>query len=223
MRYVKVLLLAVVFFLSLVFFFQNQASLSQQLVLTLNLFFIPPMSSIPLPFYFLVVAAFALGALFTLCFLVWDKVNLSARLLKHKWQISSLEREVEKLRKKLGSETARATFLRKADKAAALEAQNRRQGRCSCLCAPGGRSDRRRRGSGPGPRRPVISPRVLTVRSRANTRHALRAVCGHVPHAVVGPRSVSAPFYGLQGRAACSHCLPRPRLLRARLSAPFTL
>ena len=123
MRYVKVLLLAVVFFLSLVFFFQNQASLSQQLVLTLNLFFSPPMSSIPLPFYFLVVAAFALGALFTLCFLVWDKVNLSARLLKHKWQISSLEREVEKLRKKLGSETARATFLRKADKAAALEAK----------------------------------------------------------------------------------------------------
>lgn len=123
MRYVKVLLLAVAFFLSLVFFFQNQASLSQQLVLTLNLFFIPPMSSIALPFYFLVVAAFALGALFTLCFLVWDKVNLSARLLKHKWQISSLEREVEKLRKKLGSESARSAFLRKADKTTALEAK----------------------------------------------------------------------------------------------------
>lgn len=137
MRYVKVLLLAVVFFLSLVFFFQNQASLSQQLVLTLNLFFIPPMSSIPLPFYFLVEAAFALGALFTLCFLVWDKVNLSARLLKHKWQISSLEREVEKLRKKLGSETARATFLRKADKAAALEAKTGGKADAAA-CAPQG-------------------------------------------------------------------------------------
>lgn len=223
MRYVKVLLLAVVFFLSLVFFFQNQASLSQQLVLTLNLFFIPPMSSIPLPFYFLVVAAFALGALFTLCFLVWDKVNLSARLLKHKWQISSLEREVEKLRKKLGSETARATFLRKADKAAALEAKTGRQGRCSCLCAPGGRSDRRRRGSGPGPRPAVISP--LRADRALTGQHAPRAP-GRLrprPARSCRPRSVSAPFYGLQGRAACSHCLPRPRLLRARLSAPFTL
>ena len=154
MRYVKVLLLAVVFFLSLVFFFQNQAYLSQQLVLTLNLFFIPPMSSIPLPFYFLVVAAFALGALFTLCFLVWDKVNLSARLLKHKWQISSLEREVEKLRKKLGSETARATFLRKADKAAALEAKTGGKADAAA-CAPQG-ADRTAEGAAlaPDPDRP---------------------------------------------------------------------
>ena len=58
MRYVKVLLLAILFFLALVFFFQNQNALSQNLVLTLNLFFLPPMTSIPLPFYFMVVAAF---------------------------------------------------------------------------------------------------------------------------------------------------------------------
>ena len=103
MRYVKVLLLAILFFLALVFFFQNQNALSQNLVLTLNLFFLPPMASIPLPFYFMVVAAF----------LVWDKVNLSARLMKSKWRVSSLEREVEKLRKQLGAETSRSSFLRK--------------------------------------------------------------------------------------------------------------
>ena len=116
MRYIKVLLLAVVFFLALVFFFQNQGALSQSMVLTLNQFFIPAMSSIALPFYFLVIAAFACGALMTLGFLVWDKVNLTARLMKQKWQISSLERELEKTKKKLGADTARAQFLSKNGK-----------------------------------------------------------------------------------------------------------
>ena len=112
MRYVKVLLLAILFFLALVFFFQNQNALSQNLVLTLNLFFLPPMASIPLPFYFLIVAAFFVGAVLALAFLVWDKVNLSARLMKSKWRVSSLEREMEKLRKQLGAETSRISFLR---------------------------------------------------------------------------------------------------------------
>ena len=116
MRYIKVLLLAVVFFLALVFFFQNQGALSQSMVLTLNLFFIPAMSSIALPFYFLVIAAFACGALMTLGFLVWDKVSLTARLMKQKWQISSLERELDKTKKKLGADTARAQFLSKNGK-----------------------------------------------------------------------------------------------------------
>ncbi len=114
MRYIKVFLLAVFFFLALVFFFQNQGALSQNMVLTLNLFFIPSMSSIPLPFYFLVILAFACGALLTLAFLVWDKVNMSARLMKKKWQISSLERELKNSRKKLEENAARSGFLRKA-------------------------------------------------------------------------------------------------------------
>lgn len=118
MRYIKVFLLAIVFFLALVFFFQNQSALSQSMVLTLNLFFIPAMSSIALPFYFLVIAAFACGALMALGFLVWDKVNLTARLMKQKWQISSLERELEKTKKKAGAEAARAQFLSKNGKAA---------------------------------------------------------------------------------------------------------
>lgn len=113
MRYIKVLLLAIVFFLALVFFFQNQGPLSQDMVLTLHLFFIPPMHSIPLPFYFLVIVAFALGSLLTLSFLVWDKLNLSARLMKHKWHISSLEREMVKLRKKADTETTKRGFLQR--------------------------------------------------------------------------------------------------------------
>ena len=114
MRYIKVLLLAIFFFLALVFFFQNQGVLSQDMVLSLNLFFIPTMSSIALPFYFLIILAFACGALLTLAFLVWDKVNLSARLLKQKWYISSLERELKKTQNATTAEKAKTGFFHKA-------------------------------------------------------------------------------------------------------------
>ncbi|MBO4301141.1 MAG: LapA family protein [Desulfovibrio sp.] len=116
MRYIKVLLLAIFFFVALVFFFQNQAALSQSVELTLNLFFLPAMKSIALPFYFLIIAGFACGALLTLAFLVWDKVHSSAKLVKQKWQISSLERAVARGKKQAEAEAARADFLEKAGK-----------------------------------------------------------------------------------------------------------
>ena len=49
MRYVKVLILALFFFLCLVFLFQNQNVLSQKLTLELNLLAIPKMTSIDGP------------------------------------------------------------------------------------------------------------------------------------------------------------------------------
>ncbi|BAV91787.1 conserved hypothetical protein [Candidatus Desulfovibrio trichonymphae] len=111
MRYLRMLLLVVLVFLALIFFFQNQNTLSQDLVLSLNLFFIPAMTSLPLPFYFIVIAAFFLGAILSFAVLVWDKVHLSARLMKNKWRIASLEREVGKLQKKLEDESSRNAFL----------------------------------------------------------------------------------------------------------------
>ncbi|MDR2573610.1 MAG: LapA family protein [Desulfovibrio sp.] len=119
MRYLKVLLLVLSVFLALVFFFQNQNALSQNLELSLNLFFIPAKSSIPLPFYFVILTAFFLGAILALSFLVWDKVHLSAKLMKSKWRIGNLEREVEKMRKQLGEASSRATYFHKAGENAA--------------------------------------------------------------------------------------------------------
>lgn len=101
MRYIKVLLLAVFFFLALVFFFQNQTVLAQQLQLVLNLFFIPPFTSITLPFYFLIISAFLLGCLLALFLLMWDKFTTSARLMKNRWQVSSLQNEVNRLKRQL--------------------------------------------------------------------------------------------------------------------------
>ena len=89
MRYIKVLLLACLIFLALVFFFQNQNILATKMELKLDLFFIPPMTSISLPFYFLVICAFFVGVLLALSLLVWDRLQLSARLLKSKWKVQS--------------------------------------------------------------------------------------------------------------------------------------
>ncbi len=94
MRYLKVLLLIVLFFLSMVFFFQNQAVLSTDMELHLNLFFIEPMKSIPLPFYFLVLAAFVVGAVLAVLALIWDKMHLSAKHMRASWRVKSLEKEV---------------------------------------------------------------------------------------------------------------------------------
>ncbi len=100
MRYLKVLLFALIFFISMIFFFQNQPALDADMTLRLNLFFIPPMESLALPFYFLVMAAFLLGALLAVCVLVWDKMSLSARCMKATWRVRSLEKELEELKEK---------------------------------------------------------------------------------------------------------------------------
>lgn len=113
MRFLKVLILVVAIFLALVFLFQNQTALSQDMVLTLNLFFTAPMSSIPLPFYFLLIAAFALGALLSVCFLVWDKMHGTARFMKARWRISQLEREVANLQKQLAAEGKKQSFFQR--------------------------------------------------------------------------------------------------------------
>ncbi|MBQ7609397.1 MAG: DUF1049 domain-containing protein [Desulfovibrionaceae bacterium] len=90
MRYLKVLILACFIFLAIVFFFQNQAVLATKVELSLDLFFIPQVKSLPLPFYFLMGCAFLVGVLLAIFMLVWDRLLLSARIMKDKWQIKSL-------------------------------------------------------------------------------------------------------------------------------------
>lgn len=99
MRYVKVLLLVVLFFLVMMFFVQNQGVFSQAMGLKLDLLFIPPMESAPLPFYTLLLICFLLGALCTLLMLVWDRLTISARLARANMRIRSLEKELQKASK----------------------------------------------------------------------------------------------------------------------------
>jgi ATP adenylyltransferase len=120
MRYIKVLLLVLIFFVSMLFFFQNQEALGKEMALKLNLFFLPPMKPLALPTYFVLLAGFLLGALFAIAFLLWDKISLSAKLLKAQWKVRSLEKEVAQYATKAATiatpAEAKARFFEKKKK-----------------------------------------------------------------------------------------------------------
>ena len=108
MRYLKVLFLACLIFIALVFFFQNQAIFSTRM----DLFFIPPMTSISLPFYFLVICSFFIGVILALILLVWDRLSLSARIMKDKWQIQNLSSKLAKVEKLVQNQESRTFWGR---------------------------------------------------------------------------------------------------------------
>jgi ATP adenylyltransferase len=70
--------------------------LGKDMALTLHLFFLPPMKPISLPTYFVLLAGFLLGALFAMALLLWDKITLSAKLMRAQWKVRNLEKEVAK-------------------------------------------------------------------------------------------------------------------------------
>ncbi|MGJ3522022.1 lipopolysaccharide assembly protein LapA domain-containing protein [Nitratidesulfovibrio sp. D1] len=106
MRFVKVLILVLVFFISMMFFVQNNAVLSQTVTLKLDLFFDTAWSSIELPFYFMVLCAFLLGALLTMLLLMISRMRAGAALRRANKRIRVLEKELNSLRN-LPLETAR--------------------------------------------------------------------------------------------------------------------
>jgi len=96
MRYLKVLLAIIFFYFVMLFFVQNQESLSQTLPLKLDLMFIPPVESMPLSFYTLALISFLLGGVVVLTMLVWDRLSCSAQLSGSKRRMRSLEKELQK-------------------------------------------------------------------------------------------------------------------------------
>lgn len=129
MRYIKVLLLVVLFFLVMMFFVQNQQSFSQTMPLKLDLLFIPPVESAPLPFYTLIIICFVLGGLCVLGMLMWDRITLSAKLTMACIRARGLEKDLQKsanaldaLQKKLEATEAKAKEDLAAAKAIAIPA-----------------------------------------------------------------------------------------------------
>lgn len=99
MRYVKVLVLVLLFFFVMLFFVQNQAVFSQAVPLKLNMLILPPMESSPLPVYSLLLICFLLGALCTMAMLIWDRLSISAKLTMANMRIRGLEKDLQKARK----------------------------------------------------------------------------------------------------------------------------
>ncbi|OGR36099.1 MAG: hypothetical protein A2051_08695 [Desulfovibrionales bacterium GWA2_65_9] len=97
MRYLKAIMLALLFVVSMLFFVQNNAPLSTSIqlefkLITLNLI------SVPLPLYLFVLAAFLLGVVFSLGFLLVDRIRLGLELKALRRQYASLEDEALALR-----------------------------------------------------------------------------------------------------------------------------
>ncbi|WP_027184738.1 LapA family protein [Desulfovibrio inopinatus] len=108
MRFIKVLLLVIFFFLSMVFFIQNTGVLSAPMSLKMELFNYSYTSQ-ELPFYLVILLAFAVGGIFSLLYFIVDKVVQMTVISKQKAKIASLEREVSAL-KSAASERVESTY-----------------------------------------------------------------------------------------------------------------
>jgi hypothetical protein len=98
MRFIKVLLLLVLFIFGLLFFVQNSEALGTHLKLKLDLYYGFKWEGMEIPFYFVVLAAFGVGMLFATALLFIDRVRMGCALVGRKRAVRSLEKEVDRLR-----------------------------------------------------------------------------------------------------------------------------
>lgn len=97
MRYLKFLALLLVFVVSMLFFVQNNQSLSTTVVLEFNIV-ATHLYSQPLPLYLLTLGGFLLGALFCLAFFLVERIRLGLELKTLHTRYAALEDEVLSLR-----------------------------------------------------------------------------------------------------------------------------
>ena len=119
MRYIKVFLFVLLFFLIMMLFVQNQASFSDAVTLKFDPLFAPAMESIPLPRYALLLICFALGAGLVLAMLVWDRLSLSSRLGAARRRGNSLQKQLDKANAQIEKLTAEKAALEAAKAEAA--------------------------------------------------------------------------------------------------------
>jgi len=121
MRYIKVLLGVLFFFIVMLFFVQNQVAFSQEMMLKLDMLFFTVESSSPVHFYALLLISFLVGALVCFSMLIWDRLALVGRVGFSKMKIRSLEHDVEKAAK------ARATLEKTLEETQAKLAEGKTQ------------------------------------------------------------------------------------------------
>ena len=123
MRYIKVFLFVLLFFLIMMLFVQNQASFSDPVTLKFDPLFAPAMESIPLPRYALLLICFAMGAGLVLAMLVWDRLSLSSRLAVATRRGNSLQKQLDKANAQIEKLTAEKAAVEAAAKAEAAPAE----------------------------------------------------------------------------------------------------
>jgi uncharacterized membrane protein YciS (DUF1049 family) len=99
MRFIKYLINLVLLLLAIMFFIENSEPLSQTIQFHFDFFLTGLTFELPeLPLYFLLLAAFAAGALLTLLYLVWGRWLLGCSLRRANSKIRKLEKEIQDYR-----------------------------------------------------------------------------------------------------------------------------
>lgn len=97
MRYLKVLALLALFFLTMVLFAQNMGALSAQVELGLALFG-QDLFLIQQPIYFILLSAFVLGGVLCTLYFLYEKFRMASELRRCRKKLKNLEKEVTSLR-----------------------------------------------------------------------------------------------------------------------------
>ncbi len=97
MRFIKFLVLLILFFCGVVFFIQNSIFITYKIALKFSLFG-NQWSTNPIPLYLYLLSAFVLGAILTFLYLFSEKVRLSKELRNYKSQVQRLEQEMASYR-----------------------------------------------------------------------------------------------------------------------------
>lgn len=105
MRYIKVLILAVAFVVSMIFFVQNTPIFSQTLQLQLEVLDFR-WTSVAMPIYLVILLSFFLGAILSTLYFFVEKLRLSAQLSTATAKVRKLEDEVAKLRSESAASAA---------------------------------------------------------------------------------------------------------------------
>lgn len=97
MRYVKFIVLILLFIVFMIFFYQNTTELGTSVQLKLHLFSQEWVSQ-PIPLYAMVLVAFGLGAILAAAYFLLDKLRCSSKLRAAKEREAKLEKELNSLR-----------------------------------------------------------------------------------------------------------------------------
>ncbi|SHN67788.1 lipopolysaccharide assembly protein LapA domain-containing protein [Desulfovibrio litoralis] len=95
MRFLTTLFITVLFFFCALFLLQNKEVLAIPMTLGIDLFFIDRVESIELPYYFLVLCAFVVGAFSTFIYLLLGRLSLGSSLRQARKQVKVLTKELE--------------------------------------------------------------------------------------------------------------------------------
>ncbi|MCF8104598.1 MAG: LapA family protein [Desulfohalobiaceae bacterium] len=97
MRYVKVLVVVLLFLFGIIFFMQNTQFINTTITLQFNFPGID-WSSSPIPIYLFILLAFCIGVLVSLIYFSLDKFRQGRELKWYKTRVKSLEQEINSLR-----------------------------------------------------------------------------------------------------------------------------